>query len=317
MKTLDEVEARTPIHPNDIPFTISAPGSYYLAANFEATAGLTTAAIIIKSGYVTIDLNGFTLRGSNSPDISGILADGHYENILIRNGSVSRWEEHAIYLGGDAAIVQNVQVAENHGSGISLNTGRVVNCVARNNGLGGISFRPPAVNGIAPATCVVDQCQVFSNGETGILSRRPITISNTISTRNSGSGILLYAAGSTIRNCTVSENFKAGILLSSTATDCHIAGNSCHRNDESGIAVNSRGCRIEGNHLASNEINGITVTQRSFVFKNTAYDNVAQNYSMVNEAIFGPIVTTTNLDGTLTSDHPWANFSYHSARIGN
>src|SRR5690606_8297132 len=70
MKTLSEVEPRTPIHAASLPLTITSPGSYYLAENIRVTAedDVTTAAIIIESGNVTIDLNGFTLAGSAVPD---------------------------------------------------------------------------------------------------------------------------------------------------------------------------------------------------------------------------------------------------------
>src|SRR6187455_75010 len=58
MKTLDQVEARTPI--SSVPFTISASGSYYFTKNlqFQNTSG---NAIAISASDVTLDLNGFTL----------------------------------------------------------------------------------------------------------------------------------------------------------------------------------------------------------------------------------------------------------------
>ena len=66
MKTLDEVEARIPIHQADIPLTITQPGSYYLAENLDLT-GLpdpaNTTAIEITVDNVTVDLNGFAITG--------------------------------------------------------------------------------------------------------------------------------------------------------------------------------------------------------------------------------------------------------------
>ena len=59
MKTLDQVEARTPI--DSIPFTITEGGSYYLTANLT---GVPLAdGITVNASDVTIDLNGYTLDG--------------------------------------------------------------------------------------------------------------------------------------------------------------------------------------------------------------------------------------------------------------
>src|SRR5262245_59065250 len=56
MKSLDQIEARTPI--SSVPYTINAPGSYYLTADLSVTTG---DAITIATNGVTLDLNGFTI----------------------------------------------------------------------------------------------------------------------------------------------------------------------------------------------------------------------------------------------------------------
>ena len=62
MKTLEEVEARTPIHAEDLPLTISGSGSYYLVE--DITFGTANEnGITITTDDVTIDLNGFKLEG--------------------------------------------------------------------------------------------------------------------------------------------------------------------------------------------------------------------------------------------------------------
>jgi hypothetical protein len=62
MKSLDQIEARTPI--SAAPFTISSPGSYYLTQNLSVTTG---NAITITANGVTLDLNGFTISSTASP----------------------------------------------------------------------------------------------------------------------------------------------------------------------------------------------------------------------------------------------------------
>lgn len=60
MKTLDQVEARTPIPGGTAPYTISASGSYYLTGNITVATG---DVITSTAADVTIDLNGFNLIG--------------------------------------------------------------------------------------------------------------------------------------------------------------------------------------------------------------------------------------------------------------
>ena len=79
MKTLDQVEARTPIDAANAPgdasslFRITAPGSYYLTGNITGQADKN--GIFIGANNVTIDLNGYTIAGvPGSGD--GISANG-------------------------------------------------------------------------------------------------------------------------------------------------------------------------------------------------------------------------------------------------
>ena len=79
MKSLDQIEARTPI--SSLPFTISASGSYYLTKNLAVTSG---NAIVISAEGVTLDLNGFTLSSTEaSPAGTGILLNGTKRNTMV------------------------------------------------------------------------------------------------------------------------------------------------------------------------------------------------------------------------------------------
>jgi hypothetical protein len=60
MKTLDQIEPRTPI--TNLPWTITAPGSYYVVTNLVGDPA-NPDGIIIQASDVTIDLRGFTLQG--------------------------------------------------------------------------------------------------------------------------------------------------------------------------------------------------------------------------------------------------------------
>ena len=84
MKTLDQLEARTPIA--SAPFTISTPGSYYLTANLTVTSG---NAVAITADHVTLDLNGFAISSTASPASgAGVIVNGNGRNITIHNGHI-------------------------------------------------------------------------------------------------------------------------------------------------------------------------------------------------------------------------------------
>ena len=85
MKTLHQIEPRTPI--GLLPFTVSNPGSFYLAANLTGAAG--TNGITITTNDVTLDLNGFTLTGAGSNN--GVDIVGKRLNVVVRNGAIRNW----------------------------------------------------------------------------------------------------------------------------------------------------------------------------------------------------------------------------------
>jgi len=101
MKTLDEVQPRTPINSVTTPgdsgtmFKITQPGSYVLTGNLTPTSGKHGIQIMLAtSGRVEIDLMGFTINGANAgAGRSGITVGAGAGNdalcsYLIKNGSL-------------------------------------------------------------------------------------------------------------------------------------------------------------------------------------------------------------------------------------
>ena len=64
MKSLDQIEPRTPI--SSLPFTIAAPGSYYVTRNLALSAGEPGDGITIQTDNVTLDLGGYSLDGGGT-----------------------------------------------------------------------------------------------------------------------------------------------------------------------------------------------------------------------------------------------------------
>ena len=68
MKTLDQVEPRTPI--SSLPYTIQSGGSYYLTRSLNSSS----QGIVINVSNVTLDLMGFTISGdSGGNDEDGVI----------------------------------------------------------------------------------------------------------------------------------------------------------------------------------------------------------------------------------------------------
>jgi parallel beta-helix repeat protein len=89
-----------------------------------------------------------------------------------------------------------------------------------------------------------------------------------------------------------------------------ILNNSCSENGQNsdiGAGVKSgSGDRVEGNNVTSND-RGIWATGGSFVFRNTAYSNTAENYAISGNNAVGEILSSSD---PVTSSNPWANFSF-------
>ncbi len=70
---------------DSLPYVINHPGSYVLTADLEGTAG--SDGILVNSMDVTIDLNGFTLRGVPG-SLNGILASDYAH---VYGGTLASW----------------------------------------------------------------------------------------------------------------------------------------------------------------------------------------------------------------------------------
>jgi hypothetical protein len=136
-----------------LPYTITAPGFYYLGGNLTCPSG---NGITVGADDVTIDLMGFCLLSTGELNASGIIIAG-LRNIEVRNGTVRGFNADGIVepvggvsyrfinlrlelnglrgiaLEGLSHLIQNCSITENGNSGIGLNgsghmvTGNVVN----------------------------------------------------------------------------------------------------------------------------------------------------------------------------------------------
>jgi parallel beta-helix repeat protein len=155
MKSLDQIEARTPI--SSLPFVISAPGSYYLTKNLSVSTG--TNAIEISANEVTLDLNGFTLSSTASPAVGTAIfltnANGN-SDVTIRNGFI---QGGVTYSGGSYS-----------GNGFFRGI-FYIGSAPFNVRVTGVSVSGCAAYGIRlndSASSIVESCTVQSCGNSGI-----------------------------------------------------------------------------------------------------------------------------------------------------
>ncbi|MFM9957441.1 MAG: right-handed parallel beta-helix repeat-containing protein [Phycisphaerales bacterium] len=319
-------------------FRITQPGSYYLSGNITGVVG--KRGIVITSGGVTIDLNGFELRGVATPGFGydGIRTAGVGEtNITVLNGSVRGWSGNGLEIGANlmkGSIVRGVTASENGGDGIVVGNGSVVTeCTASDNL--GDGFR-------VSSGSTITACSAYNNGTDGIEGSNNCTITGCTAGTNNGDGIKAGFA-SKITACSSYVNEGVGIAGTDygvSITDCSSRGNDDHnisvthhslvrgnlcsaintQTTGAGIYVSNDNNRIEGNHCID-AVKGIQVDGVSnVIIGNTCADNNV-NYDIAANNIYGAIVNrvgavTAAVNGsgaaisTMGSSDPHANFSH-------
>ena len=257
MKTLDEVEARTPI--SSLPYTISQPGSYYVTQDLTL-ATEDTDGITINVDKVSVDLNGFTLTGPGKAagsTGSGIRILSTHYNIAVRNGTVRDWRYAGVY-----------------GSGTTVSHFEDLRCY--NNGLQGVYVGDQNI--VHNNICV-------SNGEEGIRSGFSCLVTGNLCKYNTADGI--FAINSTVTGNHCAENGGDGIRV---MTYCQVRNNTCVGNGQSeadgaGVQVvltslfHGYNC-IERNVVTGNKI-GIDVdSQSNYIGDNRATNNATADYDI-------------------------------------
>jgi parallel beta-helix repeat protein len=293
-KTLMEVEPRIAINSTNTPgssatssvFRITQPGSYYLTGNVISSI-VNRHVIVVAASGVTIDLNGFLIRGLGTVQgaFDGIFAEAGVERVTVRNGHIELAGRDGINFqnarhnlienvsaqscvrvgitSGTDSIVSHCVAVSNVQAGIHASSSTSVSgCTATSNGGSGVisesgciitnsTARNNALRGIATATsCIVSHCTSNSNTLSGIEAGIGCTISN-CTTSNNGSSGMFGDIANTVVACTAYENALRGIRVGfgSTVVDC-----SARLNGEYGISCNGD-CTIRGNTCSDNGTN--------------------------------------------------------------
>lgn len=249
MKSLDQVEPRTPLVDGEPgvsvaasgQITISQPGSYYLTGNLTSTAG----GIAITSSDVNVDLRGFHLSGPATD--SGISAIGTtaapLHQISVRNGTIDGFSDGVIFTGVSHSRLEKIFCRNSAANGIGIRSSfgnsssdlnTISECKTYNTKFSGISIADfNSSPGITAAGILIDRCQVSNGPDSNATSSgisvqncQTPTISNCAVSGAANIGITSSAIGGRIINCTVSDCGGRGITVtgpSNLISNCTIS----------------------------------------------------------------------------------------------
>ncbi len=325
------LEDRIPI--DSLPYDITSPGSYYVTDNLTGSVGIN-----ISSSHVTLDLNGYALRGAAPNTSEGIEVTVGVTNITIRNGSVVSWGREGIkaVLANNSSF-SHLQIIANAYDGIAAGSNNLLShVVAGNNGFDGIDagssasvFHCTASNntndGIETdsGSSLVD-CTARDNGQHGIRTTGASSISNCASADNTNHGFSC-GAGSVVKQNTATDNGQNGFYLfnSSLASennsrnngnhgfewlnDCVIESNSSALNGSSGFSTTFTGGKLDNNTSTSNSQHGFNIqnTGGCLIIRNTASGNTISAFNVLPNNSFATVVTALTIN---TNTNPFANF---------
>ncbi len=269
MRTMNEVLPALPI--SSLPFAITNSGAYVVVGNLTGVSGSNGISICVDN--VTLDLNGFSIRGVNG-SLRGIDISNSQNSVTIRNGVIRDWGEYGLYaFATDNSVFSGLTSISNgwNANGIGILVGKnnlVSDCVSANNKYFGIS---------ADTGCTIRDCKAYGNGSRGIGANDGSTITGCSAYNNNGEGITTYN-GSTISKCMAYQNLLYGIYgQNCTIRDCAVYGNT-----QSGIYAEM--CTVSGISASKNKSHGIfanmSVITRCIAYQNTE-DGIRACYSLV------------------------------------
>ncbi len=227
MKTLDQIEPRTPVNAITCPgnatnlYVISQPGSYCLTGNVTGVAGKN--GIRITARGACLDLKGFTVTGAGGAGLeTGIVINA--TEVQVMNGSITGWPGSgvgAVLSSGYSAILTRVSCYAMAGNGsastgFSTEPGSILtDCTANDNGTHGFLLKE--------STLV--RCTARGNLKTGFITNgdRPSVFQQCVATENKdGFGI---GGCSVLTDCAAFDNTATGLRGEGVFTNCTSSSN--------------------------------------------------------------------------------------------
>lgn len=258
MKTLDQIEPRTPI--STAGMSISAPGSYYLTTN------LVGSGISIFADNVTIDLNGFAILGAGAGN--GILVFSG-KNLVLRNGTISGFGTGGVAInasGATGSVFENLRLFNNGGYGLEVGAGStVLKSTFSSNYFSGVYGA--GQNGVTVRNCSFDNNN--SGGGSALVLGVGAVVEDCTFTTNKSSYGLNVGRGSRVKDCTLIGNNGTAMSLSDS---CKIINCVLQTNGFHGIFAGNN-CAIKDCTVELNAQTGITCGNNSTLSGCTVVSN--------------------------------------------
>ena len=264
MKTLDQIEPRTPVNATTCPgdasfqFIIKKPGSYYLTGDLLGESG--KSGIYITVPDVVLDLNGFTLTGVPGASRGIQLSSPNAENTVLRNGIVRNWSNFGILAYG----IRGLRCSH-------------ITCKGNGGNFGG---------GMGMGSGAIEDCNFIDNVTSGLWVEGYAIITKCVAISNANTGFVAISGSSTFVNCTASLNQTGfSMNMETTASGCTAAKNQLEgfsggkflncvalENGLSGFNLDTDS-RANGCTAQSNGTSGFKVADRCLLEACSAFDN--------------------------------------------
>jgi parallel beta-helix repeat protein len=253
-----------------------------LTASVTLTADLacTGSGLVVGADKVTLDLNGFPLRGDGDLEDLGVDNAGGFDRLTIENGRIEEFGQ-GIAIGGDAqqATVRDVVVFGCAGEGIDLNdsdearlTGTLVTASGGaglrigENATGNRFEKSAAVGNAGPGVEIhgsgnsVLKSELTLNGDGVLVLGAGNTLTSNSAYRNEDDGLEIRGGQTLARKNAAFGNLGEGIEVDDAA-GAVLERNTASGNGENGIWVDgtSSGARLVRNTTHGNDLQGIQI----------------------------------------------------------
>ncbi len=265
-------DPRTPI--SSLPYTITEAGSYYLTKNLEAPNGST--GIQVDASFVTIDLNGFTLSGTNG--VGDAIRTGTGGNrMTIRNGVIfdwAGWGVNVTSVNTRNQVVEGLSIGACDAGGILLDdNSRITDCT-----LSGISGSGIEVG----EASIVQSCSIISTG-VGLKLGSASTADSCI-VRSASIGIDAESFG-TLTSCTTMDTTGDGYELGEACilTDCKAINSGEDGFSQVGHAILMTSCVASNTFKNAYDLDDATILRGCAAQNsgNRGFNAISNSYNMV------------------------------------
>lgn len=264
------------------PVTIdgSAGRSVRLTGDLQVS-GANVTAILARVPDVTVDLNGFSIRGttvcSGTPPFipincapsgtgNGVAADlvmsPSPRGLEVRGGSIVGMGNNAVLLAEEGRA-HDLRLFHNRGSGVEAAGpgSKVSHNTIATNGKDGVNVQDGSL---------VTGNVARQNGNRGIATGSGSTVQGNTSTKNEGIGIEADDGCTVLDNAT-EKNGLTGIVAGYGST---VSRNTAHSNGHKGISV-AAGSRVSGNAIHKNTGTGLRLDSTAAYDNNSVVGNTA------------------------------------------